>query len=45
MFTARRDSAPPPGGTSLAFLDAARSLDESRKWGRYYREIIVGQAR
>jgi iron(III) transport system substrate-binding protein len=45
MFTARRAAAPLPGGMSLAFLDAARSLDESRKWGRYYREIIVGQAR
>jgi ABC-type Fe3+ transport system substrate-binding protein len=45
MFTARRAGEPPPGGMSLAFLDAARSLDESRKWGRYYREIIVGQAR
>jgi iron(III) transport system substrate-binding protein len=44
MFTARRAAAPLPGGMSLAFLDAAASLDESRKWGRYYREIIVGQA-
>jgi hypothetical protein len=45
MFTARRTGEPLPGGMSLAFLDAARSLDESRKWGRYYREIIVGQPR
>lgn len=45
MFTARRAAGPLPDGVSLAFLEAARSLDESRKWGRYYREIIVGQAR
>ena len=45
MFTARRDAEPPAGGVSLVFIDAARSLDESRKWGKYYREIIVGGAR
>ena len=45
MFTARRDAEALPGGVSLQFLDAARSLDESSKWGRYYREIIVGRAR
>jgi iron(III) transport system substrate-binding protein len=45
MFTARRDAEALPGGMSLVFIDAARSLDESRKWGKYYREIIVNQAR
>jgi iron(III) transport system substrate-binding protein len=45
MFTARRDAEALPGGMSLVFIDAARSLDESRKWGKYYRDIIVSQAR
>jgi iron(III) transport system substrate-binding protein len=45
MFTARREGAPLPGAMPVEFLDAARNLDESRKWGKYYREIIVNQAR
>jgi len=45
MFTARRDAEALPAGMSLVFIDAARSLDESRKWSKYYRDIIVSQAR
>ncbi len=44
MFTARK-SQPLPGGLSLTFLDAARSLDESRKWSKLYRDIVINQAR
>lgn len=45
MLTARREVEPLPGGMSVAFLDAAKNLDESRKWSKYYRDIIVNQAR
>jgi iron(III) transport system substrate-binding protein len=45
MFTASRNAEPLPAGISVAFLDAATHLDESRKWGKYYRDIIVNQAR
>jgi iron(III) transport system substrate-binding protein len=45
MFVARRRAEPLPGGVSLTFLDAARSLDESRKWSKNYRDIVVNQAR
>jgi len=45
MFTARRSAAPLPGGLSLTFIDAARSLDESRKWSKYWRDIVINQAR
>jgi iron(III) transport system substrate-binding protein len=45
MFVARRDREPLPGGMQVEFLDAARSLDGSRKWGKYYREIVINQAR
>jgi iron(III) transport system substrate-binding protein len=45
MFTARRTEPALPAGMSLTFLDAAMSLDESRKWSKYYREIVINQAR
>ncbi len=45
MFTARRNAEPLPGGLSLTFIDAAKSLDESRKWSKLYRDIVINQAR
>jgi iron(III) transport system substrate-binding protein len=45
MFTARRSAQPLPGGLSLTFLDAAKNLDESRKWSKYWRDIVINQAR
>jgi iron(III) transport system substrate-binding protein len=45
MFTARRNAEPLPGGLSLTFLDAAKNLDESRKWSKYWRDIVINQAR
>lgn len=45
MFTASRNAEPLPAGMSVVFLDAAKNLDESRKWGKYYRDIILNQAR
>jgi len=31
--------------STVSFIDAAKSLDESRKWSRYYRDIVVSKAR
>jgi iron(III) transport system substrate-binding protein len=45
MFTARRTGQGLPDGLSLTFIDAAKSLDESRKWSKLYRDIIINQAR
>ena len=45
MFTARRTAGPLPAGLSLTFLDAAKNLDESRKWSKFYRDIVINQAR
>jgi iron(III) transport system substrate-binding protein len=45
MFTASRNAESSAGGMSLSFLDAAKNLDESRKWSKYYREIVINQAR
>ena len=44
MFTARK-AEPLAAGLSLTFLDAATSLDESRKWSKLYRDIVINQAR
>jgi iron(III) transport system substrate-binding protein len=45
MFTARRTGQGLPAGLSLTFIDAARSLDESRKWSKNYRDIVITKAR
>lgn len=36
---------PLPAGTSLAFLDPARILDEDEKWSKYHREILTSRPR
>ena len=45
MYTARRTAQALPAGLSLTFIDAARSLDESRKWSKNYRDIVITKAR
>jgi iron(III) transport system substrate-binding protein len=44
-FPASRNVTPLPGGISVTFIDPARSLDESQKWSKYYRDIFIRQAR
>jgi iron(III) transport system substrate-binding protein len=44
-FPASRNVKPLPDGISIIFLDPAKSLDENQKWTKYYRDIIVSQAR
>jgi iron(III) transport system substrate-binding protein len=45
FFPASRKARPLPSGISLTFLDPAKSLDENQKWSKYYRDIIINQAR
>jgi iron(III) transport system substrate-binding protein len=45
FFPARRDSKPIPGGASLTFIDGGKGLDENQKWSRYFRDIVINQAR
>jgi iron(III) transport system substrate-binding protein len=44
-FPATRETRPLPNGISVSFLDPVKDLDESRKWSRAYRDIIINQAR
>jgi iron(III) transport system substrate-binding protein len=44
IFTASRTARPLPAQIAVAFIDPARSLDENRKWSKYYRDIVVTQA-
>ncbi|HLK82407.1 MAG TPA: extracellular solute-binding protein [Xanthobacteraceae bacterium] len=44
-FPAAREGRPLPDGISVSFLDPVKDLDESRKWSRAYRDIIINQAR
>ena len=44
-FPASRKVKPLPEGISVTFLDPARSLDESSKWSKYYRDTFINQAR
>jgi iron(III) transport system substrate-binding protein len=44
-FPAARDTRPLPGGMAVSFVDAAKAVDESRKWSRAYRDVIINQAR
>jgi ABC-type Fe3+ transport system substrate-binding protein len=45
FFPTSRKSRDLPVGTSVTFLDPARGLDENQKWNKYFREIILNQAR
>ena len=44
-FPASRNVKPLPDGISIIFLDPAKSLDENQKWSKYYRDIMINQAR
>jgi iron(III) transport system substrate-binding protein len=45
FFPASRKARPLPSSISLTVLDPAKSLDENQKWSKYYRDIIINQAR
>ena len=44
-FPATRETRPLPDGISVSFLDPVKDLDESRKWSKAYREVVINQAR
>jgi iron(III) transport system substrate-binding protein len=44
-FPATRNIKPLPDGIAISFLDPSKSLDESQKWTKYYRDIVTSQAR
>jgi len=44
-FPATRESRPLPDGIAVSFLDPVKDLDESRKWSKAYRDVIINQAR
>jgi iron(III) transport system substrate-binding protein len=44
-FPATRETRPLPGGIAVSFLDPVKNLDESRKWSKAYRDVIINQAR
>jgi len=44
-YPASRNVRPLPDGITVSFIDPAKSLDESQKWSRYYRDIVVTKAR
>jgi len=44
-FPATRETKPLPDGISVSFLDPVKDLDESRKWSRAYRDVVINQAR
>jgi len=44
-FPATRQARPLPDGISVSFLDPVKDLDESRKWSKAYREVVINQAR
>jgi iron(III) transport system substrate-binding protein len=45
FFPTSRKSRPLPARASVSFIDPARGLDENQKWNKYFREIILNQAR
>jgi iron(III) transport system substrate-binding protein len=45
FFPTSRKTRPLPKGTSVTFLDPVRGLDENQKWSKYFRSIIINQAR
>jgi iron(III) transport system substrate-binding protein len=44
-FPAAREARQLPGGRTVSFIDPARALDESRKWSKAYRDVIINQGR
>jgi iron(III) transport system substrate-binding protein len=44
-FPASREGRPLPDGIAVSFLDPVRDLDESQKWSKSYRDIVIKQAR
>ena len=42
---ARCKGKPAPSGIALTFIDATKGLDGNNKWGRYFRDIFINQAR
>jgi iron(III) transport system substrate-binding protein len=44
-FPASRNVKALPDGIAISFLDPGKSLDESQKWTKYYRDIVTSQAR
>jgi iron(III) transport system substrate-binding protein len=44
-FPATRETRSLPDGIALSFLDPVKNLDESRKWSKAYRDVIINQAR
>jgi ABC-type Fe3+ transport system substrate-binding protein len=44
-FPASRKVRAPPEGFSITFIDPAKSLDENRKWSKYYRDTVISRAR
>jgi len=45
ILTATDKMTAVPGGIPVVFMDAARNLDESQKWSKYYRDIVISQMR
>jgi iron(III) transport system substrate-binding protein len=45
FFPASRKTKPIPGGIALTFIDGAKGLDQNQKWSRYFRDIVINQAR
>jgi iron(III) transport system substrate-binding protein len=41
----RGKAAALPDGASIGFIDPAEGLDQYQKWSRYFREIVINQAR
>jgi len=41
FFPANTTIKPMPAGMTLTFLDPAKALDQSRKWSKYYRDIVT----
>jgi len=41
FFPANTAVKPMPAGMTLTFLDPAKALDQSRKWSKYYRDIVT----
>lgn len=41
FYPANTQIKPMPAGMTLSFLDPAKALDQSRKWSKYYRDIVT----
>jgi len=44
-FPASRNARALPDGITVSFIDPARDLDQSQKWTKLYRDVIINQAR